>query len=71
MPYTQQPRVGRETPVLGPAEDLLCQDLAELHAFLVEGVDVPGEALEHDLVLEVGQQGPQGLGREPVAVEQA
>ena len=37
-------------------QDLLCQELAKLHAFLVEGVDVPHEALEHDLVLEVGKE---------------
>ena len=37
-------------------QNLLGQNLTQLDAFLVEGVDVPGKALVHNLVLEVGQQ---------------
>ena len=37
-------------------EHALCQDLAQLDAFLVEAVEIPEEALEHDLVLEVGEK---------------
>ena len=48
-------------------ENLLGQNLAQLDAFLVEGVDVPCEALEHDLVLKVGQQSTQGGGGQFVA----
>ena len=44
------------------SQNLLGQKLAQLDAFLVEGVDVPGKALVHDLVLEVGQQSAQGCG---------
>mgnify|MGYP006922541739 CR=1 FL=1 len=43
-------------------QHLLGQDLAELHALLVEAVDVPHESLIHDLILEVGQERSQGLG---------
>ena len=37
-------------------EDFLGEDLSELYAFLVEAVQVPQEALEHDLVLEVCEE---------------
>ena len=43
-------------------QNLLGQDLTELHTLLVEGVQVPRKALEHHLVLEVGQQSAQGGG---------
>ena len=48
----------------------LCQVLAQLHPFLVVGVDIPQEALEHHLVLEVGKQRAQIPGCKPVAIEQ-
>ena len=35
---------------------LLGQYLSELDAFLIEAVQIPQEALEHDLVLEVGEK---------------
>src|SRR3972149_10744760 len=66
--YAQQPCIGQETPFYAAAKDFFCQHLAELHPFLVKGVDVPGKALEHDLVLKVGQQCTQGLGRQPICV---
>ena len=40
-------------------EDAFCQDLAELYAFLIEAVQIPEESLEHDLVLEVCEQGAE------------
>ena len=48
-------------------ENLLGKGLAQLYTFLVEGVDVPAEALEHDLVLVVGEKGAEGLRRQLVA----
>ena len=48
--------------------DVLCKHLAEFHAPLVEGVDVPDTALSEDLVLiqgdELTQQVWGQLGRE-------
>ena len=41
-------------------QDFLGKNLAELDTFLVEGVDVPQESLEHDLVLKVGKQCAKG-----------
>ena len=37
-------------------EHALCENLAELYALLVEAVQIPYEALEHYLVLEVSKQ---------------
>lgn len=51
-------------------ENLLCKDLTELYAFLVEGVEVPEEALEHDLVLEVGEQGTECLRGQAVSMDE-
>ena len=48
-------------------EDAFCQDLAQLDAFLVEAVQVPDEALEHHLVLKVGQQGAEGFRSQLIA----
>ena len=42
------------------SQNLLGKDFAELNAFLVEGVDVPREALEHDLVFKVSKQSAHG-----------
>ena len=53
----QQIAVCLESSVRVVCEDALCKLLAELNAFLVKTVDVPKEALEHDLVLKVGEQG--------------
>ena len=36
-------------------EYFLCKYFTELYAFLVEAVDVPYEALEHNLVLEMSK----------------
>ena len=52
-------------------QNALCQELAQLHAFLVEGVDIPRKALEHDLVLKVGQQSAQGAGSQLIADDNA
>ena len=37
-------------------EDALGKNLAELNAFLIEAVQIPDKALEHDLVLKVCEQ---------------
>ena len=34
----------------------LSQYLSELNAFLIEAVEIPQESLEHDLILEVGEE---------------
>ena len=47
------------------------QDLAKLHAFLVEAVEVPEETLEHDLVLEMREERSHGFRREPIADDDA
>ena len=41
-------------------EYLLRKDLTELYALLIEGVQVPAEALEHHLVLVVCEQCAEG-----------
>ena len=53
------------------AEDFFGQDFAELHAFLVEGVEIPQEALKHDFVLKVGEQGAEGARCQSAAVNEA
>ena len=35
------------------SQNAFCKDLTKLYAFLVEAVQVPYEALEHDLVFKV------------------
>ena len=35
---------------------LLGKHFAKLDAFLIEGIDIPGKSLEHDLVFKVGKQ---------------
>ena len=52
-------------------QDLLGQNLAQLDAFLVERVDIPRKALEHDLVLIVGQQCAQSSGGQLFADDNA
>ena len=59
--------IGCERAVGISCEDLLGELLAELHAFLIEGVQVPDEALEHDLVLEVRKQCAERFGRQLIA----
>ena len=49
----------------------LCKYFAELNAFLVEAVHVPKEALEHDLVLVVGEERAHGFGSESLANDDA
>ena len=51
-------------------KDLLCKNLTELYSFLIEGVEVPEEALEHDLVLEVGEQGTECLRCQAVSMNE-
>ena len=63
----QQIGVDLQSAVGVVGQDLLGQDLTQLDTLLVEGVDVPREALEHDLVLEVGKQSAQGGGGQLVA----
>ena len=74
----EQFAVGGQGTVRILCQDLLGQQFAELYAFLIEGVDVPREALEHDFVLEVRQDRAQALrcdlvaydnGRRPAARE--
>ena len=48
-------------------QNLLGQNLAQLNAFLVEAVQIPCKALEHDLVLKVGKQCAQSLGSQLLA----
>ena len=48
-------------------QNLLGQNLAQLDTFLVEAVQIPCKALEHDLVLEVGKQSAQSLGSQLLA----
>ena len=43
-------------------KNAFCKEFAELDTFLVEAVDVPDEALEHNFVLKVGEQGTERLG---------
>ena len=40
-------------------ENCLGQDLTELYAFLVEAVDIPCEALEHNFILEMSEDGAE------------
>ena len=58
----QQIGVDLQSTVGVVGQNLLGQNLAQLDAFLIEGVDVPSKALEHDLVLEVGQQSTHSGG---------
>ena len=48
-----------ESPVCIVRENAFSKDFAELYAFLVEAVQIPEESLEHDLVLEVCEQGAE------------
>ena len=58
----QQIGVDLQSTVGVVGQNLLCQNLAQLDTFLVEGVVVPCEALVHDLVFEVSQQSAHGSG---------
>lgn len=60
-----------ESAVVLLGQDGLCQNFSKLDAFLVKGVDVPQEALEHNLVLEVRQEGSQSFGGQALSVNQA
>ena len=53
------------------AEDFFGQYFAELYAFLIERVEIPQEALKHDFVLKVGEQGAEGARCQPAAVNEA
>ena len=53
------------------SQNALSKELAELYAFLVEAVDVPYKALEHDLVLEVCKERAERLGIEVIARDDA
>ena len=52
-------------------EDLLREDLAQLDALLVEAVDIPDKALEHDLVLEMRKDGAECFRSQLVADDDA
>ena len=58
----QQVAVGAQSAVSLVGQDLLGQNLTQLDTFLVEGIQVPGKTLIHDLVLEVGQQSTHSSG---------
>ena len=49
----------------------LCQYLAKLYALLVEAVQVPCEALEHNLILKMRQQRAQSLRSQLIAYNDA
>ena len=49
-------RVRLQSAVGVVSQNALSKEFAELYAFLVEAVDVPYEALEHNLVLEVSKE---------------
>ena len=53
------------------SQNALSKEFAELYAFLVEAVDVPYEALEHNLVLEVSKERAERLGIEVLACDDA
>ena len=53
------------------SQNALSKKFAQLYAFLVKAVDVPYEALEHDLVLEVSKESAEGLGSELLAGDDA
>ena len=47
-------------------KNTLSKHLAELNALLVEAVDIPEEALEHNLILEMREQCTKSLRSELV-----
>ena len=59
----QQITEGFQCPVCLMGKHALGQYFAQLYAFLVEAVQVPQEALEHHLVLEMRKQRPQRFRR--------
>ena len=64
-------RVRLQSAVGVVSQNALSKEFAELYAFLVEAVDVPYEALEHDLVLEVSKESAERLGIEVFACDDA
>ena len=53
------------------AKYCLCKYLTKLYTFLVEAVDVPDEALEHYLVLEVCKEGTDCCWVDLLSVDKA
>ena len=52
----QKIAVGSQCTIRIVCKNPLCQDLSKLYTFLIEAVQIPEEALEHDLVLKVSKQ---------------
>ena len=64
-------RVRLQSAVGVVSQNALSKEFAELYAFLVEAVDVPYEALEHNLVLEVSKECAERLGSQLLAGDDA
>ena len=67
----QQVAVSLKPTVCLMRKNLLCKYLAQLYTFLVEAVKVPCEALEHDLVLEMGKDRAYRFRSELIADDDA
>ena len=67
----KQVTVSLEGAVRLMGKDFLRKHFSKLDAFLVEAVDVPYEALEHDLVFEMGKQGADCFRRKLVTGDNA
>ena len=67
----QQVGVDLQSAVGIVGQNLLGQNLAQLDTFLVEAVQVPCEALEHNLVLKMGQQSANSLRSQLLADDDA
>ncbi len=52
----QKLAVSAERSVCFVGENTLCKHFAQLHALLIEAVDIPDKSLEHDLVLKMSQE---------------
>ena len=64
-------RVRLQSAVGVVSQNALSKEFAELYAFLVEAVDVPYKALEHNLVLEVSKECAERLGSQLLAGDDA
>ena len=63
----EQVAVNSQSAVSIVSEHLLCKNLAQLYTFLVEAVQIPYKALEHDLVFKVRKQSAKGTRRQLLA----
>ena len=67
----KQIAVGFECSIRVMGQNTLGKEFAELYAFLIEAVDIPQESLEHDLVLEMGEECAKASRVELVAMYNA